>query len=426
MEPIKVARSSAAYRNKLRRKRRRSRIILALSAAAILAVVLVIILVNRPSGTGGEQVEPDPAAATEYVFAPVDGEKLDNGSTIELSMTVGDLAMFTLQENADISGITFTSDNAGVVRVDSAGRLDALRVGTAKITATGVGFNAVCECTVSDAPISNLTEDAPLTTAYTANADVVERNSLWDDRYLYSITVNRRTNTVTVFTYNENGDYTVPVRAMVCSCGAGGEDTTPTGSYSTYFREEWLGLNGDVYGLYVTGFWEDFLFHSVPYHTVDHSDIKTEEFNKLGVNASQGCVRMMVSDVLWIYENCVIGTPVEVVDSDASVDVLGKPPAVKIDERIGWDPTDPDENNPYRGKMPEITGTVDRSIDRGEAFDPMANVTAKDICGNDITDRVQVKGRVLTEKPGLYYLTYTVTDDFNQTVEVTCTVIVNQ
>ena len=51
-------------------------------------------------------------------------------------------------------------------------------------------------------------------------------------------------------------------------------------------------------------------------------------------------------------------------------------------------------------------------------------MTAADICGNDITNRVKIAGEVLSDKPGVYYLSYTVTDDFHLKTRVTRTVTV--
>ena len=69
---------------------------------------------------------------------------------------------------------------------------------------------------------------------------------------------------------------------------------------------------------------------------------------------------------------------------------------------------------------------TDAEIKSGEALSPMDGVTATDICGNDITDRVTVTGNVLSDKPGTYYLTYIVKDVFNQKVRVTRTVTVTK
>ena len=62
-----------------------------------------------------------------------------------------------------------------------------------------------------------------------------------------------------------------------------------------------------------------------------------------------GCVRLTVKDAKWIYDNCPSGTAVEVYDSE-DPGPLGKPETMKLDKdnaNKGWDPTDPDENNPW-------------------------------------------------------------------------------
>ena len=67
-------------------------------------------------------------------------------------------------------------------------------------------------------------------------------------------------------------------------------------------------------------------------------------YNKLGTAASAGCVRLTVEDSKWIYDNCELGTPVEVVDE---VGPYGPEPEPLNWNYSGWDPTDPDPNNPY-------------------------------------------------------------------------------
>ena len=61
--------------------------------------------------------------------------------------------------------------------------------------------------------------------------------------YAYYIRVNRSANVVTVYTAGDDGRYSVPYRAMVCSSGGSG---TPLGDFSLdgWYRWEWLGLVG--------------------------------------------------------------------------------------------------------------------------------------------------------------------------------------
>lgn len=347
---------------------------------------------------------------------------IENEKTSTLILKNGDISVLAVSVDEETQpSIQFESSDPDIVSVDSGGRLDAKKEGVAVVTASTFGFNGSCEITVEKA--EEKPESKEITTAVTANLDVVEKNKKDKSKNLYSIKVNRRTNIVTVYTYDEDGKYVVPVRAMVASCGEfTDENITPTGKYSVYFKSRWHPLFGDVYGQYVTGFSGVYLFHSVPYKTTSADTLKTDEFNKLGTNASQGCVRLMVSDSKWIYDNVDMKTEVEVIDKKDSADPLDTPFTVKITEKPYWDPTDPSKKNPYSDKVPVIEGVKDITLKKDSDFD--SKVTAKDSCGNDITDRIVTTGNVITSKPGKYLVTYKVTDAFNKTAEVTVTVTV--
>ena len=362
--------------------------------------------------------------------------ELDEDNTAHADVRAGEMLLLSLTDDVDVNAVAFSSDAPDVVRVDAAGRVDALSEGEAVVTASSGGFSAAYRFSVAAADeetadtagsaiesVSAFPEEE-VTTAVTANADVVQKNLENGVFDLFNIVVNRRTNTVTVYTYDEHGNYTVPVRAMIASCGTGGKDITPTGTFALYFKERWHELYGGVYGQYVCGFSGAYLFHSVPYNTMRADDLETDEFNKLGTNASQGCVRMAVSDCRWIYRNCALNTPVTVIDEDASADPLGTPGTVKVSEKMTWDPTDPHSKNPYKGKTPVIAGAEDKTVPLGEDFDMRAGVTAEDACGNDLTYDVQIYGTVLTEKAGDYYLTYAVIDGFRQKTEKTVKITV--
>lgn len=102
---------------------------------------------------------------------------------------------------------------------------------------------------------------------------------------------------------------------MICSTGI--DKATVLGDdFYIYYKQEWNPLFNDVYGHYVSGFYGDYLFHSVPYEDASADTLETEEFNKLGDEGSLGCVRMETADVKWIYDNCPENTPVTVYDDD--------------------------------------------------------------------------------------------------------------
>ncbi|WP_294804046.1 L,D-transpeptidase [uncultured Gemmiger sp.] len=175
----------------------------------------------------------------------------------------------------------------------------------------------------------------------------------------YFLAVNRDAGTVTVYTLDENHQYTVPFMAMVCS---GGTDT-PTGYWGTPISYPWRLLAGPCYGQYATRIWSSYLFHSVPYYSQHKDDLEYDEFNKLGTLASLGCIRLAVVDVKWIYDNCPIGTPVCIYDDAENPGPMGKPGTIYTDpddeSKRGWDPTDPDPANPWDDAY--LTGTAIRS-----------------------------------------------------------------
>lgn len=172
------------------------------------------------------------------------------------------------------------------------------------------------------------------------------------EEFPYYLAVNREQNMVIVYTLDENGYYTIPYKAFVCSCGIpkeNGTETTPAGTYNTTDQYTWRYLSGDVYGQYATRITGHILFHSVPYFEKDKATLEWEEYNKLGNDASLGCVRLSVIDAKWIYDNCPKGTIVTIYDS-SRVEPFEKPTPIHIDETAperDWDPTDPDPENPW-------------------------------------------------------------------------------
>lgn len=169
-----------------------------------------------------------------------------------------------------------------------------------------------------------------------------------EDEFPYYIKVNRQQNCVTVYTRDENGEYTIPYKTIVCSTGL--YNATPTGVFHLSNKYRWRELHGGVYGQYASRITGGVLFHSVPYKRKSEDSLYADKYNKLGQQASMGCIRLTVEDAKWIVDNCPSGTTVEIYDDD-DPGPLGKPEAVKIDTdspNKGWDPTDPDEDNPWK------------------------------------------------------------------------------
>lgn len=367
-----------------------------------------------------------------------------------INLNVGEHKKVKIQsDDKDASkAMEWTSSDDKVAHIDPDGNIVALKKGKATITAKAGYYSSQCKVTVKD---NSKKDSKTFSTAYTANEDVVKKNkantetsaepvyntydnydvyseydvdgdsigtetyTTYNNKMLYSIKVNRLKNCVTVYTYDNKGKYTVPVRAMICSCGA--DDGTPEGSFSIFAKNRWHPLFGNVYGQYTSAFNNSILFHSVPYEEMEKPDtVEVGEYNNLGKSVSMGCVRLAVADAKWIYDNCPEGTTVEVYE-DKKDGPLGTPPAMKInsDKSVGWDPTDDDKNNPYYNSTPTFEGVVNASVDNGEYFDPMKGVKAKDSSGTDVTDKIKITGKVNENKSGEYIIIYYIKDNMNRT-----------
>lgn len=199
-----------------------------------------------------------------------------------------------------------------------------------------------------------------------------------DNSAKYYVIVNYSSNVVTVYEKDSEGNYTVPVKAMVCSTGS----ATPRGGVYklTRSRYRWRALFGNVYGQYAVPIVGNILFHSVPYTTNgDPSSLEYWEYDKLGTTASAGCIRLTVADAIWIYNNCGTGTQVEF--SASAANPLGKPSARKISgypDLRGYDPTDQISSNPWNNVIieePKDTPAPSESTQPTQSVEPSQTTT---------------------------------------------------
>ncbi|SFP95170.1 L,D-transpeptidase catalytic domain [Lachnospiraceae bacterium XBB1006] len=234
----------------------------------------------------------------------------------------------------------------------------------------------------------------------------------------YLIHVNRKQNTVIIYKKNAKGEYTVPVKAMVCSVGM--QNRTPKGNFKLSERYRWRKLFYGTYGQYATRISGNILFHSVGYDRRDPASLQYREYNKLGTSASHGCVRLAVEDAKWIYDHCKKGTKVSIYDSSKK-EPLDKPNAVKIPTNGKlkyWDPTDLNSKNPWRKVAPKlIIKKNDLEAGVSTKRDLLNMVSAVNFKGNAV--KVSVKGDYDLTKIGKYEVTYTAVDYLGNKTEKT-------
>ena len=134
-------------------------------------------------------------------------------------------------------------------------------------------------------------------------------------KYLLMVDV---TNQITrAFTYDEEGLYTVLVREMICSTGTE-KNPTPLGTTIMPKKRARWGYfpTWDSHAQYLTRIDSANAFHSVLYSAPDETTLSVKSFEALGTPASHGCVRLLVSDAKWIYDNCGEGTIITVYEGE--------------------------------------------------------------------------------------------------------------
>jgi hypothetical protein len=183
-----------------------------------------------------------------------------------------------------------------------------------------------------------------------------------DTRYPYEIHLLRNQNVIIIYGMDENGEYTKLVNVFPCSTGYWNE--TELGDFEIGLQMRWGSLMADLYGQYSSQFNYNQLFHSVPYWSKDQNNIEWEEYEKLGTAASSGCVRLATIDAKWIYDYCPTGAPVKVYDSE-ELPVVKPIQCVILEDYLfrGWDPTDPDPENPTKPSDPPVLAALDVGAD---------------------------------------------------------------
>ncbi len=132
----------------------------------------------------------------------------------------------------------------------------------------------------------------------------------------YVIKVDRVNQIVTILSESYTGDFDVIEKQFICSTGTK-KDPTPKGEFtlSDASRRTWRYFKTYKtyvrYGVHIQG---NYFFHSLLYKKQDLDTLSKTSYRKLGSPASHGCIRMLDEDIKWMFENCLAGTKVYVMD----------------------------------------------------------------------------------------------------------------
>lgn len=177
----------------------------------------------------------------------------------------------------------------------------------------------------------------------------------------YHIEVETKAQIVYIYDLDESGNKGNLVKTMICSTGREGYET-PLQEWVLLgndihwdARHVWKWLNGDMYGHYATRMYKvtgpekddyertGYLFHSVPYDSKEQNDsLFWDKWNMLGQPASEGCIRLMLADSLWIYTYCAPYTKVYTIEGTPNPDLWASLMPDLLSEGTKYDPTDPE------------------------------------------------------------------------------------
>ena len=262
--------------------------------------------------------------------------------------------------------------------------------------------NSTDEPTTSKEPVTDNEEE-------TTTPDKVT-----DNKSKYLIKVNTAQNCITIYKRNDDGEYTTPYKAMVCSTGKSGA-LTPLGTFKLGDIQSFSRIDDGQHVQCAIKFNGNYMFHTVTYTSMTNSSLDTEMYNTLGTSSTSGNIMLSVADMLWIRKNCPTGTLVVIYSDVSNPGPLGKPAAIKIpldSDNKGFDPTDPDENNPWNDLKPTIKSNNNKvSIQVGsDDKQLLSKFTILDTCGNDASEIAEISGTYNLNELGNYMITITVKD----------------
>lgn len=206
----------------------------------------------------------------------------------------------------------------------------------------------------------------------------------------YYIEVNLKKNAVIVYQYSKDKKTKKPYKVFNCSVG----EDLETGKYKTSTVFSWVNIN-ENWHRYNTKIGNDVWIQSAGYRDKYAHTLEKDFYNSIGKKKSAGkSIILFAKDAEWIYSKCKTGTVIKVVKGKKS-DKLPLTPEniVPPYKYCGWDPTDPDKNNPYQkmenGKIASGVETV--YVEKGAKPEYVSNLLAKDDTGKNITGKLNYK-----------------------------------
>lgn len=231
-----------------------------------------------------------------------------------------------------------------------------------------------------------------------------------DEEIQYNLKINVTSNTVEVYERATDGSDGQLLKQMACSVDRNG--WLYPAVLVLQGKEEWHMLPDNTFTRYTCTYEDGTCLCSVPYTGQAPDMLLTEKYNTLGISGSGNCVFLSCADSKWIYDQCAVGTTLEIYEAGAvGKETTGTVIRIPADsENKGWDPTDAAQENPWKQCSARIEGVQDIRVVAGQQWDLLKGVKAYDTCGNDITSTMLIMGNYDFNRVGEYEVTYYVKD----------------
>ncbi len=240
-----------------------------------------------------------------------------------------DTLSYTVTMPSNIASITLTPKAAdSLAKITTKVTIGGVTKTTNRVTLAG-GQTATVKITV--------TAQSKATKTYTVTVNRLK--AVIDKSSPYYIYVEKGGHSLTVFGKDEKGEYTKLIKTFLTGIGRP-DKPTPVGLFRISKKERWHRFNKYQVVQYACKYTSGLYIHSPVYSETKIDKMVPHYYTEIGSNKTHGCLRMVTGACYWIYQNCPVGTYVEIV-SGAPKGYVGekKPPIDPKYPRV--DPTDP-------------------------------------------------------------------------------------
>lgn len=254
---------------------------------------------------------------------------------------------------------------------------------------------------------------------------IIDRMKIYGDEEIkYRLKVNVAGNYIAVYDLNSSS---MPVKIFACS--SFGNNVQEPIVYTIKDKMQWVKLTDGTYAKNASKLDETLSITTTPYSEQKDDTLLYEKFNELGIAYTGENIWLNSADSKWIYDNCAIGTEVEIYSDENAIEISIKPNSIKIpsdSENKNWDPSDKVPANPWSICTAKIENAHNLYTSKNSEFNPLNGIKGYDACGNDISDKVILMGNYDISKAGEYKVTYYLEDSIGSKTSADITIFVNE